>query len=177
MEALVVSMLVAVTFLGLMGAIFAAIKSSDVNRHRQRMEAALTSYGETLKAMPVYLACGNNPVSDPSSPSYDPSSPAFDPNWKALQPHLFGSDYDTGVRSPSGMAWKDPQDMNNAVDITLSVEPGVEVLKNDGTWGTNCPASRGGSGYEDSGVQRLTIQATSRGQTMTAQVVKTRPLS
>lgn len=171
MESLVVSMLVAVTFLGLMGALFTAIRSSDVNRHRQRMEAALTSYGETLKAMPTYLACGNNPVSNPSSPSYDPTSPAFDPNWHALQPHLFGTDYDTGVSSASGMAWQDPPNM------TLNVQPGVEVLAPDGSWNPNCPAARDGSGNADSGVQRLTLEVTSRGRTLTAQIVKTRPLS
>lgn len=166
-----VAMLVAVTFLGLVGALFTAIRSSEVNRHAQRMEAALTSYGETLKAMPVYLACGDNPVSDSSSPAYDPNSSAFDPNWRAVQPHLFGAEYDSGVRSGSGMAWTDPADM------TLSLEPGVEVLANDGTWSASCPAARGSAGHRDSGAQRLTIEVTSRGRTITGQIVKTRPLS
>lgn len=151
------AMLVAVTFLGLMTALSTAIKSSDVNRHRQRMEAALTSYGETLKAMPVYLACG--------------PSAASDPDWRAQQPHLFGNDYAVGVTSGSGMAWQ------GLPDMTFSVKPAVEVLAPDGTWSANCPAARENSGYADSGVQRLTIEVTSRGRTLTAQIVKTRPLS
>ncbi|MCZ7629304.1 MAG: hypothetical protein M5U19_09655 [Microthrixaceae bacterium] len=153
MEALVVSMLVAITFLGLLGALFTGIRSSEVNRHVQRMEAALMSYGETLKSMPVYFSCGTGPDAH------------------AAQPYLFGFDYTTQVKSPSGMAWQDPQGM------VLKVQPAVKVMANDGTWSSYCPLARDNSGNRDSGIQLLTLEVTSKGRTITGHVVKTRPLS
>jgi type II secretory pathway pseudopilin PulG len=61
-EALVVIAIVAATVVGLVGGLVTSARVSENNRERQRMQAALTSYGETLRGEPYWPCSFSNPT-------------------------------------------------------------------------------------------------------------------
>jgi Tfp pilus assembly protein PilV len=155
-ESLIAVVLVSLVVLGLAGGFLTMMGATEASSSRQRREAALTSFTESLKQLSM--------VTPAQSPllSYTDCDPA-------VTPSALASDYTTRYRSWPGR-WQPSAD-NAVSNQTIS---DVEYWhpsgsgSSAGTYDHNCAGS-------DHGAQRLTVTVDVAGDQATGQVTIRRP--
>lgn len=140
-ESLISVVLVSLVVLGLAGGFLTMMRATEASSSRQRTDAAITSFTESLKSVP-YTPCVTGRTGPQDAAAYQSFYETWDGRWTPP------ADAAVSDRRITGVEYWSPANVGGSA----------------GDYVASCPGA-------DAGAQRLTVSVTVNGSTATGQVV------